>query len=954
MLDLKKNAAKWQKQWEKDAVFQVEADKRKKYYIALVYPYMSGLLHLGHLFTYTPSEVLARYKRMQGYNVLVKFGFHCTGTPIVSAAQRVKEKEPKQIETLKKMGFAEKEIPKFADPEYWCSYFPQETLIDLKNMGFAIDERYTFKTTYLDPPYDAFITWQFNKLKEKGYVKKGKHPVVWCPKDGVPVGDHDRAEGEGETPQEFLLFKHKLNDGRYLVTATLRQDTVLGITNLFVHPDIMYCEVQVGKEIWIVSEKAVKALQDQEHKVKVKGKVSGKELIGKKTKEFDGSKVLVLPATFVDEQFGTGLVHSVPSDSADDLIALWDVQKDEKRCKKYGLDVKEVQKIKPIPVLDTPEHGGVAAESMLKKYKITSQNQRKELEKIKKELYKLSYYTATFNDKYAKAFSENLKGKKVEEGKEVIKKDLIKKGFAIPFYELTGNVVCRCLTPCIIKLVEDQWFMEYNDPKWKKLTHSCLDSMTLYPEQVRKQFDYVLDWLHHWACTREFGLGTKLPWDKKWVIESLSDSTIQMAYATISKYLEHPEEYGFKTDKLNDAFFDYVYLGKGTGKEVEKSTGIPQKMIETMKKDFEYWYPFDFRNSAKDLLQNHLAFCMFNHTALFPKKYWPKAFMINGRIMVNNEKMSKSKGNFFTMRELYEKYDPDTVRLAASNAGEGVDDANYDMTFLDTAKKKLTDFYAFVKEYQGKGRTKKEGIDVWFENMIHVCVAETTKNMENMLFKSAVQTAFLDLSRHVKWYVRRSNGELHKEIISLYIETQSKLLTPFAPHFCEEMWSIIGKKNYISNASWPKAKKVNPDATKGELLIEQTMGDVQQVLKLAKVDKPKKITLFVADAWKHTAFTSIAKHLKKTFEFKAIMKAIAGDAKLKKHAGDLAKVLPKIIKTRSVPKSLGQAFEYKSLCDAQTFLTKEYACKVNVVKEEDSKEPKARQAMPGKVAILVE
>jgi leucyl-tRNA synthetase len=97
-------------------------------------------------------------------------------------------------------------------------------------------------------------------------------------------------------------------------------------------------------------------------------------------------------------------------------------------------------------------------------------------------------------------------------------------------------------------------------------------------------------------------------------------------------------------------------------------------MVDTMRGDFEYWYPFDFRNSAKDLLQNHLAFCVFNHTAIFPKKHWPKSYGLNGRIMVNNEKMSKSKGNFFTARELYTLHGPDIVRLTSANAGEGVDE----------------------------------------------------------------------------------------------------------------------------------------------------------------------------------------------------------------------------------------------------------------------------------------
>jgi leucyl-tRNA synthetase len=952
MVDLNKIAKKWQRRWEEDKVFQVEADKRPKYYIAFVYPYMSGLLHLGHLFTYTFPEVLLRYKRMRGFNVLGKFGFHCTGTPIVSAAQRVKEKEPLQLETLRKMGI--EDFRKFEEPEYWCDYFPKETMKDLKHMGFALDERYAFRTTYLDQPYDDFIRWQFRKLREKGYVKKGKHPVMWCPKDNVPVGDHDRYEGEGEVPQEFLLFKHKLSKNRFVLTATLRHDTVLGITNLFVNPDTVYKEARVDDEIWILGAKAVDTLKNQGLDIKVTGTVEGQSLIGKKTEEFDGSEVLILPAAFLKEDVGTGLVHSVPSDSPDDLIALRELQKDAETCKKFNLDIGEVKKIRPIPVLRTPDYGGFAAEVMLKKYEITSQNQKDKLEKAKKEIYKISHYTSTFNQLYKNKFSVDLEGKKVEEGKDVIKEELIQKGFAVKYYEPTGKVVCRCLTECIIKVVEDQWFIEYNDEKWKKRAHECLDSMKIYPEVVRKQFEYVVDWLNHWACTREFGLGTKLPWDEKWVIESLSDSTIQMAYGTVSKYLENSREYGFKTDKLNDNFFEYVFLGEGDAERVEKSTGVPNKMLQRMRSDFAYWYPYDFRNSAKDLLQNHLTFSIFNHAALFPKKHWPKAFVVNGRIMVDNEKMSKSKGNFFTMRELYLKHSPDVVRLTSANAGEGVDDANYEMSFLDIVRKRLDDLHSFIKENYNEGRSATLSVDMWFKSIIHETIKNTTNALENMLFKSAVQFSFLDLHRNLKWYLLRTDNNPNKKLINFYIEIQLKLLAPFTPHFCEECWELIGKKGYISNAEWPKAESGVKPEMKAEELIRDTLSDIREVLKLAKVDSPKKIRLFVSPPWKYKLFSKVLPLLERK-NSKEILEEIMKDDELKSHGKDISRFLPKMINERKVPASvLTRKEEFNALKEAKDFMEKEFKFDIEIIESEKSREQKAKQAMPGKVAILIE
>src|SRR3989338_1630582 len=149
-------------------------------------------------------------------------------------------------------------------------------------------------------------------------------------------------------------------------------------------------------------------------------------------------------------------------------------------------------------------------------------------------------------------------GLSVEQAKKEITIDLLKSKEGDKMYDLTGKVVCRCLTPSIVKIVSDQWFMKYSDEHWKRQARECLAQMKLYPEQVRQQFEYVLGWLNNWACTREYGLGTKLPWDEKWVIESLSDSTIYMAYYTVAHLLQ-------KTDaaKLNDEVFDYIFFGKG-------------------------------------------------------------------------------------------------------------------------------------------------------------------------------------------------------------------------------------------------------------------------------------------------------------------------------------------------------------------------------------------------------
>ncbi|MFQ5892408.1 MAG: class I tRNA ligase family protein, partial [Candidatus Methanofastidiosia archaeon] len=166
-MNFKKIERKWQERWMGERIFEAEVDEREKYFCNVPYPYMNGLLHLGRCFTILRVDVMARFKRMQGLNVLFPFAFHCTGTPIVAAAQRIKEGEEVQKRILMDMGIPASEISKFENPVFWTEYFPREAEIDLKEFGISVDWRRSFITTSLNPYYNKFIRWQFRKLKEK-------------------------------------------------------------------------------------------------------------------------------------------------------------------------------------------------------------------------------------------------------------------------------------------------------------------------------------------------------------------------------------------------------------------------------------------------------------------------------------------------------------------------------------------------------------------------------------------------------------------------------------------------------------------------------------------------------------------------------------------------------------------------------------------------------------------
>jgi leucyl-tRNA synthetase len=437
--------SKWQKIWQEQKAFQPEVKPgQKKFLCTFPYPYVNGLPHVGHMFSQMRVEAFARYKRMTGYNVLFPQGWHCTGSPIVNAAKRVAEGDDKQIQILKDLGVTDQEMREFAHPEHWIKYFVPGYKAGVQSLGMSIDWRREFITTSLNPRYDKFIRWQLQKLKEKGYVQLGKKPVVWCPKEHAPVSDHSRLSGEGETPQEYVLILFKLQDSEdYVAVATLRPETIDGITNIWVNPNIEYVRVKVDDEHWIVSKECAEKLREQEHTVTVVEPVAGKSLIGKQAKGPADQTVPLLPASFPKSDKGSGIVMSVPSDAPDDYIALRDLQRNEKLIEQYKLHVKD---IKPVPIIDAGDLGHLAAVKVVEDMKINNQNERDKLDQAKKIVYKKGYYEGIM-------LTGDYQGEKVETAKEQIKQSLLITKQAHLFYELTGPVVCRCLTPAIVKIV---------------------------------------------------------------------------------------------------------------------------------------------------------------------------------------------------------------------------------------------------------------------------------------------------------------------------------------------------------------------------------------------------------------------------------------------------------------------------------------------------------------------
>jgi len=492
----------------------------------------------------------------------------------------------------------------------------------------------------------------------------------------------------------------KALEGRkvYLAVATLRPETMYGQTNCWVLPDGIYGAFEINDtDVFILTARAALNLAYQ-HLSRVPEKptclceLSGNDLIGLALKSplAFNETIYALPMLTVMTNKGTGIVTSVPSDSPDDFMALQDLVTKPALRVKYGVKDEWVLPYKVVPIIHIPEFGDKSAEKVCHDLKIKSQNDKEKLAEAKRMTYLKGFTDGTM-------IVGEFRGRKVQEAKPLIRTKLLEDGTAVLYSEPEKKVMSRSGDECVVALT-DQWYITYGETEWKQKAVKCLSGMNAFSAETRNGFEHTLGWLNQWACSRSFGLGTRIPWDEQFLVESLSDSTLYMAYYTVSHILQNGNMYGkeissVRPEEMTDEVWDYVFCDGSPPK-----SDISSALLNKMKQEFEYWYPFDIRVSGKDLIQNHLTFCLYNHTAILPEYLWPRGFRCNGHLMLNSEKMSKSTGNFLTLEEAIKKYSSDATRFALADAGDGMDDANFVTETENSAVMRLTKEISWMEE----------------------------------------------------------------------------------------------------------------------------------------------------------------------------------------------------------------------------------------------------------------
>ena len=916
-----------QAKWERERVFQCDApaegEEAQKFFGNFPYPYMNGLLHLGHAFSLSKVEFATAYQRLCGKHVLFPFAFHCTGMPIKAAADKIareialygnppvfpeaetgqeaeeaaaasaaaatqaaaqadptvfKSKKSKaaaktaraatQWEIMRLSGVAEEEIAAFAEPSHWLGYFPPLGARDVAALGCGVDWRRSFITTDANPYYDSFVRWQFNKLRALGKVVRDKRFAVFSPLDGQPCADHDRASGEGVGPQEYTMIKLEVLAecveraggplaplaGRKvcLGAATLRPETMYGQTNCWVLPDGVYGAFELdgpGGEVLVMTARAARNLSFQERMDCVPGspvcllEVSGAQLVGMKLRgPLSGHDVIyALPMLTIITTKGTGIVTSVPSDAPDDFMALSDLQAKPALRAKYGVEDAMVLPFAPLPTIHIPEFGDLAAPAVCAELKIKSQNDRALLDEAKHRTY-------------LKGFTDGVmlvgkyQGRPVKEVKSLIRGELIAAGDALPYCEPERPVVSRSGDDCVVALT-DQWYLQYGEAGWRERTALALSRMeTVHPE-ARSQFEGTLGWLRQWACSRSFGLGTRFPWDTSFVIESLSDSTIYMAYYTVAHLLQGGDMYGqaaaaggVDASALTDEVWEAVLLGGPA------PPSFPAPLLAAMRREFEFWYPFDLRASGKDLIQNHLTFSLYNHTAIFPERHWPRCMRSNGHLLLNGDKMSKSTGNFKTLQDAVLEYGADAVRVALADAGDGMDDANFEESTANAAILRLTRELAWFEELKGAEaaallRAADSPLvfaDRVFGVEMDVCCGAARGAYEALSFRDALKACFFDLQNARDAYrVLAGVDGLHAALVTRFMDVSTRMLAPIAPHWAEHVWGkVLCQPGSVLKSGWPASSAPDASLRSAAAYLTETVADLRK--SLAKASAPPK------------------------------------------------------------------------------------------------------------------
>ena len=758
---------KWQDVWEKEDAFKtVEDYDKEKYYVLEMFPYPSGKLHMGHVRNYSIGDVIARFKRLKGYNVLHPMGWDSFGLPAENAA-----------------------IKNDIHPAIWTDSNIAEMHRQLQGLGFSYD--WDREVATCKEEYYKWMQWIFIQFYNKGLAYKKDNPVNWCPscqtvlaneqvvdvcceRCHTPVTkkrlsqwylkitdyadrllkDLDKMPGWPEKVK--LMQKNWIgrstgaevtfeieNFSKKLQIYTTRPDTLFGVTYMVLAPEHPFVpELTNGTEY----EDAVKAYQEEcQHKSEIERTSLTKEKTGVFTgcygiNPVNGKKVPIFISDYVMMDYGTGAIMAVPAHD----------QRDFEFAKKFDLDI--------VPVVDSqnPEidinnltEAFVAEGTMINSGQYTGMNNKEAIEEITKDLEADGLGKAQVN------------------------------------YKLRDWLISRqrywgCPIP-MVYCEECGWVPEKEENLPVKLPTDV---------EFTGKGDSPL------KTSKTFGETTCPCCGKKAVREfDTMDTFVDSSWYFLRYCDAHNSEKPFDKKKADYWMNVDQYIG-----------GVEHAILHLLYARFFQMVMHDLGLvDAEEPFDNLLT---------------------QGMVIKDGAKMSKSLGNIVSPEEIQAKYGADTARLFILFAAPPEKELDWSDAGVEGSYRFLNRVYRLVQEYVNEIRGDFRGsetitIQSAEDKALNFQLNATVKKVtEDAGGRFSFNTAISSIMELVNALYKYKQGEVNVPLMNDAIEKLILILNPFVTHITEELWNDLGHEDRVYQQNWPEFDPAALELETVEIIVQ--------------------------------------------------------------------------------------------------------------------------------------
>lgn len=950
--------AHWQARWAEASLAVAKRESyRQKFYALWTYPGTSGFLHVGHLRGLTLGDALHRYYRMLGRSVFFPIGTHASGLPAVAFAQRVADRDPATLTVLKEHGVVDARLRELEDPEEAARFLGRSYLEVYRRFGFLVDE--TSYLTTIDGDYRAFVRWQLRTLGARGMLSQGPYFATVCPVCGpvsVDASETDLSSGGRAEVVRYTTIPFPLEDGRVLLAATLRPETVYGVTNLWVHPSDPLVVWHHGATPYIVGRIAAERLLEQ-HGGRLGHEVRPDELLGRSVKvPLVGNSVPVLASPLVAPTRGSGVVMSVPAHAPADWVALGALTESERA---RVPSVPEIVFVPPEEPLSASEQAlragsGVPAERAARAEKVRSLDDAEALDRATERLYR-------FELVHGRMLVAALGPIPVAEARERMEATFEAAGTGFALRELSEPVRCRRGHEVIIRKIPDQWFIRYSDPEWKRVTHSLAKRQKVSPKEYGAELPAIIDWYEDRPCTRKGRwLGTPFPLDESWIIEAIADSTFYPAYFTVKRFVNAGR---LTPAQVTDALLDFVFLGKGEGEPT-----VPRELQEEVRAEFTYWYPLDLNIGGKEHKRVHFPVYLFTHALLLPEELQPEGLFVHGWILSpEGTKISKRhiglKGaGIPPILGALERWSADGLRLYYCSAAAADQDVEWDPDTVDQASERLDDLARLARTCLADGPGGPAELEAWLSDAMHEQLHEVESEFDGRDLRGAAQRIYVTVPSVLRRFLAR--GGAPGLALIRAAEAWVRLLSPITPHLAEE----LGEGRFdrlVAEEAFPRPTGFgeSPAARARESYLRDIEEDLGSVLKpaLARGENVRGLVFYVAAPWKWEVDGWVRASTRSGPELlREVLERAAAHPELASARGEVAQYLQRAATgprgDRTEP--MAHPGELATLRSMTGYLARRFHCEEVVVHPEEvaaEYDPKNRRsrARPGRPAFYV-